>query len=393
MAKRKVAEGFWWDTDTGIGYVDFRLRGRGSYRVQRIIRGAGYKEAFHAYSLIREEAERQQSDPRAIPTLEEYWRDFSRLRPLRPGTLRIYQYMLDGRIFKEFRETRLDRITPPCLLEFRAALSNQDLSAAYINRHITLIRMLLNEARLRGLLADHPVPTGVIRPLKENPPIVAYLSSEERASFLGSFDDEDAFRNLVTARRHLGPVKVGAPSPHPRRYGGGHRGDSQATGLGFQHFRSAKPAFLCALDTGLSRADLIDLRWHQVDLQVRMIRVTRIKTNVSVNIPLTQRLANAFLELGPQTTEQHVFCTLEGAPWSETMLKRYFAIAKQLAGITRPFRFHDMRHDFASALAQEGVSLYLIAQLLGHTSTRVTSRYAHLSPLHLRAAIDALPGR
>lgn len=75
------------------------------------------------------------------------------------------------------------------------------------------------------------------------------------------------------------------------------------------------------------------------------------------------------------------------------MLRRYFDIAKAIAGFTRPFRFHDMRHDSASALARDGISLLVIAQLLGHTTTRMTSPYAHPHRDTLRAAIAGLAGR
>jgi integrase len=68
-------------------------------------------------------------------------------------------------------------------------------------------------------------------------------------------------------------------------------------------------------------------------------------------------------------------------------------IAKTLAGITRPSRLLDMRHDSASALSQDGAGLLVIAQLLGHTTTRMTARYAHLHPDTPRAAIAGLAGR
>ena len=50
----------------------------------------------------------------------------------------------------------------------------------------------------------------------------------------------------------------------------------------------------------------------------------------------------------------------EGAPIAESTLKRAFATAKRLAKIERRFRFHDLRHTFASTLASQGVSLQVI---------------------------------
>ncbi len=54
------------------------------------------------------------------------------------------------------------------------------------------------------------------------------------------------------------------------------------------------------------------------------------------------------------------------------------------------FRFHDLRHRFASELAMKGVDIKTIAELLGHGSTRMSERYMHLSPSRKRIAVEML---
>lgn len=390
MAKKKVAPGFWWNASTRIGYVDFRVGGRSGFRVRHKIEGVNYQEALKEFGRIKESARERAMVPGSIPVLHEYWAEYSRLRPLKPATKRTYTYMLEARILPVFGGRRLDCITPSMLLEFRSQLVAEGVSAATANRHVTLIRMLLNEAWQRGVIPANPVPTGSVKPLKEAPSVVAYFSDEERDAFLAAFDDEAGFRADIEARREQGPVVSSRAAVVPRRCGGGRRGDSEATGRAFKRFASAGPYFLCALDTGLSRLDLINLRWESVDLAAGLIRIIREKTQVQVSIPITSRMMAVLRDLGPVKSGEPVFATPEGRHWSETTLKRYFKVAKRIAGIDRRFRFHDLRHDFASSLAKRGVSLLEISVLMGHTSTRMTARYAHLHPDNLRSAIDAL---
>ena len=72
-----------------------------------------------------------------------------------------------------------------------------------------------------------------------------------------------------------------------------------------------------------------------------------------------------------------------------THVKRSFASALKKAGIEN-FRFHDTRHTAASWLVQGGADLYSVQKILGHSSTRTTQRYAHLSPGYLESEISKI---
>jgi integrase len=82
----------------------------------------------------------------------------------------------------------------------------------------------------------------------------------------------------------------------------------------------------------------------------------------------------------------YVFCSDQG---HYVDLKRGFAGACRRARITN-FRQHDLRHTCASWLVMAGVPLPEVRDLLGHSSIKVTERYAHLAPENLRRAIDSL---
>ena len=84
-----------------------------------------------------------------------------------------------------------------------------------------------------------------------------------------------------------------------------------------------------------------------------------------------------------------VFCNDDGSPLSLWQLHKRLQMVCLRAG-QRKIRWHDLRHTCASWMVQAGIPLYTVAQMLGHSSTAVTQRYAHLRPQHLADAIAKL---
>ncbi|MCF6155365.1 MAG: site-specific integrase [Candidatus Brocadia sp.] len=68
-------------------------------------------------------------------------------------------------------------------------------------------------------------------------------------------------------------------------------------------------------------------------------------------------------------------------------LRRAFSIAIKKAGI-HDFHFHDLRHTFATRLAQRGIDIYKISRLLGHHSIEMTQRYTHHCLIVLKMVSD-----
>ena len=89
------------------------------------------------------------------------------------------------------------------------------------------------------------------------------------------------------------------------------------------------------------------------------------------------------LKTSGQTGEEPIFTH------SERYLRRAFDKAVKTAGLT-PFRFHDLRHTFASRLAMQGANDRTLMALGGWKSPAMLSRYAHLSPTHLYQAVENL---
>jgi integrase len=179
----------------------------------------------------------------------------------------------------------------------------------------------------------------------------------------------------------------------------------EAAGCLFERFRELRPLFVVAIETGLRKGDLLSLRWSSVDLKNGWLRVSMGKTQEEALVPLSRLCREALEECRTRVVGHEFVFVSEGAPrrkastralapqWRrvpEVRILRAFETAKKLAGITRRFRFHDLRHTFASTLASEGVSLQVIAKALGHTTTRMSERYARPSEEAIRKAADAL---
>ena len=84
-----------------------------------------------------------------------------------------------------------------------------------------------------------------------------------------------------------------------------------------------------------------------------------------------------------------VFCTGHGTKILPSNLRRTFYKVLEKVGI-EDFKFHDLRHTFATRLAQRDVDLYKISKLLGHKDIRMTQRYSHHSPESLRVGVEIL---
>ncbi len=152
-----------------------------------------------------------------------------------------------------------------------------------------------------------------------------------------------------------------------------------------------KPLIIIALNTGLRLSNLCDLQRSEVNLfnQMIVISAEKMKNDDYIGIPLTERAYNTFKELlRLQSISGYVFHD-NGEKLYPVKVQRAFKKIVEKAGFSN-FRFHDLRHTFASYLRQKGVDLHTLSKLLGHKSIRMSERYAHLSVDDLRKAISVL---
>jgi len=144
-----------------------------------------------------------------------------------------------------------------------------------------------------------------------------------------------------------------------------------------------------SLNTGCRKTELLMLRWSDVDLGRRfiMLRPENTKTNCRRVVPINKGAEQALNNRRAIGASEWVFAKKNGE--RVKTLNWYFRKAVKSAGLS-DFRIHDLRHTFASWLVSEGVELIKVRDLLGHTSIRMTERYAHLMPNRLHDAVKVL---
>jgi len=152
-----------------------------------------------------------------------------------------------------------------------------------------------------------------------------------------------------------------------------------------------RPIVTIARHTGLRRGNILELTWEQVNIQRKVLVISRTKNGDPIGIPLTETALMTLADLQKirHLHSSYVFCDKEGKPYSPNMVSVAFKRACKRAEINN-CRFHDLRHDFASNLIQAGVDIYTIKELLGHKDLRMTVRYSHLAPENLRSAVSVL---
>lgn len=144
------------------------------------------------------------------------------------------------------------------------------------------------------------------------------------------------------------------------------------------------PVVLLAMNTGLRRGELLALDWSDINLQARMLTVRRenAKSGKQRHVPLNAEAMAVLRQWASQDSGSGSVFGISGIKSSwDTLLT-----TAQIEG----FRFHDLRHHFASRLVMAGVDLNTVRELLGHADLTMTLRYAYLAPEHLAAAVEKL---
>lgn len=278
--------------------------------------------------------------------------------------------------FRELHGLQLDEITPLIVEKWRRRRQQDGAKPATINRELADLRALLNRAVEWGVLKNHPLLK--VKPCK--------LDSNAKIRFL-SEDEEARLRQALDEREEQ--IRAERDSANKWR---GERGYPLYANLSNQAYADyLKPAVLLSLNTGLRRGELFGLKWSEVDFEQNNLTVTgdTAKAGKTRHIPLNKEALSILKQWKqqPGIKSQWVLHGQDGSPFHEVR-KSWDGVLRR-AGIEN-FRWHDLRHTFASKLVMAGVDLNTVRELLGHSDYKMTLRYAHLAPEHKAAAVARL---
>jgi integrase len=158
-----------------------------------------------------------------------------------------------------------------------------------------------------------------------------------------------------------------------------------------------KDVVVFAVMTGLRRGEIANLQWRDVNLEKRIISIHssptfRTKFGKNRLVPLNESAVQLLRIRMGLSTSDFVFSLNDKKifpGWIQAKFKRYVF----QAGLGNELHFHSLRHTFASWLVQDGVSIFEVQKLLGHSNIAVTQVYSHLQPETLHATVNriALP--
>ncbi|MBN2379354.1 tyrosine-type recombinase/integrase [candidate division WOR-3 bacterium] len=315
-------------------YVDF------SYRGKRFRRSAGRtkREALLKLGEIRKRIEQEDQDgtsasaPRSFAEYANEYLEYSKTHK-RPSSYQRDTVSIK-RLMEAFAECKLSDIKTADIERYQERRL-ETVGHATINREVQALKHMFRKAQERGYVKINPAQP--VKKLEEPFGRTRYLQLEERERLL---DECSGMLHAIV---------------------------------------------FTALETGMRKGELENLTWKNVYFERRSIWLERTKNKEPRTIPISDNLLPVLQRLYIERRSEYVFTKPGGEPYGSW--RKAFDNACKRAGI-EDFRFHDLRHTFASYLVVSDVKIRTVQELMGHKDIKMTMRYSHLSKEHLLDAVN-----
>ena len=275
--------------------------------------------------------------------------------------------------FDDFMDRELTDIKKLDIEQWRAKKMNAGVKAATVNRYISALRGAIHWAYNNDLISDYPLATLKKAKETDSQQKIRYLTAEERARLFEAIDERE---------KELRAARARSRQHSNRRY------LQDLSECAFADF--FKPLIIVALNTGIRKTALFSLKWEDIDFRTETIalRAETAKSGRSSILPMNKVVFETLKKWHKQSKGEYVFPSPETGGPLDNCKKTWTAVLK--AADIKNFRWHDMRHDFASQLVMKGVDLNTVRELMTHSDIKMTLRYAHLAPEKKKSAVDLL---
>ena len=235
----------------------------------------------------------------------------------------------------------IQNIKPNNIEKFKIFLLSKGLSKTTVNRYLEILSKMFNMAIMNEWIEKNPVKRHMKFPLKNY--VIRYLKDEE----------DDLFLKVLP-----------------------------------EHFF---PIYITALNSGLRKSNIRLLKWENINLDFRLIELTENKGNKHIKLYINDTLYDLFSQMSKQ---KHPSGFLFINPrtnrfYSDEAMRDEWNSIKEKAGV-KDFRFHDLRHTVGTRLAEKGVPVPVIKEILTHSDIRTTMGYVHASSNQIKSAMNVL---
>ena len=267
-------------------------------------------------------------------------------KPNKSGKSYVRDKAIAERMVKEFGDVTVAEVSAEAIFDYKRKRREENVAPATLNKELSFLRHALEMAVVWEWLEINPavrIPREKVKNRMER-----WLAPEEEERLLDSCPEW--LRDLV----------------------------------------------VFALNTGFRQGEILALTWNQVDLNRKAILFWDQKNSGRDTVPLNEKAVEVLRKIWKvrSLSSDHVFLSSNGTPFIARNVIRSFSLALEKAGIPE-FRFHDLRHTFATRLVHAGVDLYTVQRLGRWRSMAMVMRYAHHSLESLRTGMEAvnrLPG-
>jgi integrase len=277
------------------------------------------------------------------------------------------------RTCKPLLSTNLDKLTEVQVERWKMQRLKSGLAPVTVRRDLAELKAALGRAVKWGYAPTNPARSVKVKVERHHR--VRYLTDSERKALLGALETRDEKKRKARESGNVFRIE---------------RGYEQKPELG-EYADYLTPLVLLVMNTGMRRSEALSLTWEQTKLGDNphlTVLAAHAKSGKTRHVPLNSVAVDVLKRWGKQDEREGLVFPSPAGGQLQSIKTAWGKLMKDAK--IKDFRFHDLRHDFASRLVMAGVDLYRVKELLGHGSIEITQRYAHLAPHTLADAVEVL---